>query len=59
MTGHEVVDVGINGTKLVLSVRRGGDMKKMETDHVIAATGYRVHLRQLPFLDPALYAEIE
>jgi thioredoxin reductase len=59
MTGHEVVDVGINGTKLVLSVRRGGDMKKMETDHVIAATGYRVDLRQLPFLDPALYAEIE
>jgi cation diffusion facilitator CzcD-associated flavoprotein CzcO len=59
LTGHEVIDVGINGRKLVLSLRRGGDMRKMETDHVIAATGYRVDLRQLPFLDPALHAEIE
>ncbi len=42
LTGHEVIDVGINGRKLVLSLRRGGDMRKMETDHVIAATGYRV-----------------
>lgn len=39
-------------------VGRSGTRRQLQVDHVIAATGYRIDLRKLDFLDPALVAEI-
>ncbi len=36
-----------------------GDGRVLEVDHVVAATGYRVDLRRIAFLDDRLRAEIE
>lgn len=36
-----------------------GASRIMMTDHVVAATGYKVDLRRLPFLDAALRGEID
>ncbi|MGB6538184.1 MAG: NAD(P)-binding domain-containing protein [Xanthobacteraceae bacterium] len=59
LTGHEVVAANERNGKLQLSVRRNDRAVQIETDHVIAATGYRVDLRRLPFLDPPLRAAIK
>jgi FAD-dependent urate hydroxylase len=37
---------------------RAGEAVDVETEHVIAATGYRAQLARLPFVDPALRAAI-
>jgi cation diffusion facilitator CzcD-associated flavoprotein CzcO len=42
------------GRVRLLLVSRSGQPLEVVTEHVIAATGYRVDLRRLPFLDPAL-----
>jgi hypothetical protein len=36
-----------------------GRSRIMMTDHVVAATGFKVDLRRLPFLDDALRSEID
>lgn len=61
LTGHEVVEAAANGGKLLLSVRskQTSDIVQIKADHVIAATGYRVDTRRLPFLDPALSAAVK
>lgn len=41
-----------------LSVRTDDGDQELETEHVIAATGYRVDLRRLPFLDEGLRERI-
>jgi thioredoxin reductase len=38
--------------------REHGDVEQLEADHVIAATGYRVDLRLLPFLNQGLASRI-
>ena len=38
--------------------RENGDVEQLEADHVIAATGYRVDLRRLPFLNEGLASRI-
>jgi thioredoxin reductase len=43
--------------KLVVTDRTGG-AQTLEADHLIAATGYRVDLRRLPFLESDLLAQI-
>jgi thioredoxin reductase len=37
---------------------RNGKQERVETDHVIAATGYQVDLQRVAFLDPQLRAQI-
>jgi FAD-dependent urate hydroxylase len=59
LTGHHVVDAAERDGKLNLSVRRGNDTVQIETDHVVAATGYQVDIDRLPFLDPILRAAIK
>jgi cation diffusion facilitator CzcD-associated flavoprotein CzcO len=59
LTDHEIVAAAEQNGRLQLSVRRNGGTVQIETDHVIAATGYRVDLARLPFLDPALRAAIK
>jgi len=38
---------------------QGGDKRMLVADHIIAATGYRVDLRRIPFLGRELPAEID
>jgi len=46
--------------KVVLRLRANdGTARELISDHVIAATGYRVDLKRLPFLDPELGSRIE
>jgi FAD-dependent urate hydroxylase len=59
LTGHEVVAASERSGRLRLSVRADDRAVQIETDHVIAATGYRVDLRRLAFLDPALCTAIK
>jgi len=47
-----------NGRVILRLVDAGGKEKSLVTDHVIAATGYRVDLRRLTFIDPDLQSEI-
>lgn len=54
LTGHEVIAATERNGRLRLSVRRNDGTVQIDTDHVIAATGYRVDLNRVPFLDPAL-----
>jgi len=49
----------IRGGKVELHLRAGdGGQKVMTTDHVIAATGYRVDLRRLAFLNATMLSAI-
>jgi FAD-dependent urate hydroxylase len=59
LTGHEIVAATERNGRLQLSVRRNDATVHIETDHVIAATGYRVDLNRLSFLDPSLRAAIK
>jgi FAD-dependent urate hydroxylase len=54
LTEHEVIAAAERNGKVQLSVRRNGGTAQIETDHVIAGTGYRVDLGRLPFLEPGL-----
>jgi thioredoxin reductase len=46
-------------SRVVLKLSRdNGDSEQLEADHVIAATGYRVDLRRLPFLSEDLASRI-
>jgi cation diffusion facilitator CzcD-associated flavoprotein CzcO len=58
LTGHEIVAAQERGGRLRLTVRGGTDIQTFDTDHVIAATGYKVDLNGLPLLDHALRAAI-
>jgi cation diffusion facilitator CzcD-associated flavoprotein CzcO len=49
--------VGDNGVE-VSAVDRNGASYQVETDHVMAGTGYRVHLEALDFLSPELRADL-
>lgn len=58
LTGHEVLAATERNGKLQLAVRCNDGAVHIETDHVIAAAGYRVDLSRLRFLDPSLRAAI-
>jgi Pyridine nucleotide-disulphide oxidoreductase len=47
-----------NGRPLLTFAHRDGSLIQIEADHVIACTGYRVDLRQLPFLPDGLRKKI-
>ena len=50
---------GVDGrAKLMLKLRDGGDRGLM-ADHVVAGTGYRVDMRRLRFLEPALLDRLD
>ena len=46
------------GVHLLLS-QRDGTVKELHVDHVIAATGYKVELQRINFLDPALRTQMK
>jgi len=63
LTSHEPIAAAEHGGRLELSVRTDRDgvekIEKIVTDHVIAATGYRVDLGCVAFLDAALRGAIK
>jgi len=57
--GCELVQATVEQERIGLEfIQSDGSRKKLLADHVIAATGYRVDVNRLPFLDARLRAEI-
>jgi hypothetical protein len=55
MTGHEIESAVSRNDRLWLGLRNGSTKPvPVATDHVIAATGYRVDLQRLRFIDKGL-----
>ena len=60
LCGHVVREVGEKGSKLCLSVTRpDGGVTEMSADHVVAATGYKVDMSALPFLNGSLLERLQ
>jgi hypothetical protein len=60
MLGCDPMGAEIRDGKVVLRVRTSdGSLREVQTDHVVAGTGYRVNLSRLSFLSPELLAEIK
>jgi len=59
LTSHTIADAVERGGKLVLAVQNRQKTVTFETDHVIAATGYRVDLDRIQYLSPGLRAKIK
>jgi thioredoxin reductase len=66
VVGHVTMHLGVNatatkngnGAHLHLS-SRDGTKKELHVDHIIAATGYKVQLERLSFLDPDLRRQMK
>ena len=58
MTSRTVAHATEKQGKIELILDTGAGAETIETDHVIAATGYKVDLARLPFLDAAARARI-
>jgi len=58
MLGHRPVGADAADRGVRLRLARGRQETELETDHVLAATGYRIDAARLPFLDVALRDEI-
>jgi hypothetical protein len=48
----------VKSGKVCLRVRTANDEREIETEHIIAGTGYEADVGRLPFLGPALAQEI-
>jgi len=59
LTSHTIAHAVERGGKLVLAVRNPEKTVTFETDHVIAATGYRVDLDRIQYLSAGLRAKIK
>lgn len=58
LSSHEIARVSESNGKAHLFVRTATGLEEMESDHVVAATGFKPDLRRLSFLDPALTSRI-
>ena len=59
LSGYELKGAQEAGERVTLRfVHRDGGELELDTDHVIAGTGYVVDLRRLPFLDDSLRSQI-
>jgi hypothetical protein len=57
LAGRHLTGADTHGDGVTLTTRAAdGRTRTVETDHVMAATGYRVHLEALDFLSPELRA---
>jgi thioredoxin reductase len=67
VVGHVTIHLGTsmnaataNGNGVILHLsQRDGTVKELHVDHVIAATGYKVKLQRLDFLDPDLRRQMK
>lgn len=59
LNGQRITCVRPDGGQVLLTAKSAaGVRREIRVDHVLAATGYRVDLEKLGFLDPGLRAEI-
>ena len=58
-TGVTVTGAALRGDRIELTVSNGRDSTTRQADHVIAATGYKVDLGRLTFIEPGLLAQIK
>jgi pyridine nucleotide-disulfide oxidoreductase len=56
--GVSLANATVRGEKVELELVNGGSPRKLEADHVIGGTGYRVSLQKLPFLSEDLRASL-
>jgi FAD-dependent urate hydroxylase len=56
--GHRVTSARAEAGKLTLGVASAAGSEELQVDHVLAATGYRVDLARLSFVDPALRDQV-
>lgn len=58
--GYEVgaAQAGPDKARLTLVAKSGGERATLEADHVVAATGYRIDIARMSFLDQGLQAQI-
>jgi thioredoxin reductase len=54
LAGHALLDAETVESGVALRLDAGGSTRELEVEHVIAATGYRVRVEALDFLDSAL-----
>ena len=60
LAGYQIKLAAPVGDRVVLSLRsEDGREHRIETEHVIAATGYRPDIRRLPFLGAAITSELK
>ncbi len=60
LCGHVVREARERGSKIHLSVARpDGRMTEMSANHVVAATGYKVDMSALPFLNASLLERLQ
>jgi len=58
LEGYSVRGLECSHSRVLLRLNGGGEARNHETEHVIAATGYRVDLRRLSFLADDLRARV-
>jgi FAD-dependent urate hydroxylase len=58
LTSHTITRAIERGGKVALTLQTPEKMVELETDHVIAATGYRVDLDRLHYVSPSLRARV-
>jgi thioredoxin reductase len=60
LAGYQIKGAEASGDRAVLWLRSGnGDARRIETEHVIAATGYRADIRRLPFLSASITSQLK
>lgn len=60
LSGHELLTASIADGCVCLELRNGsGERTRVHAEHVIAATGYRVDIRRLDYLDKSLLSRLE
>lgn len=60
LAGYEITEAKTAGGRAVLTLTSTeGQTRQVETEHIIAATGYRVDVRRLPFLSAAISSQLK
>ena len=60
LAGYQIKGAEAAGHRAVLWLKSGnGDARRIETGHVIAATGYRADIRRLPFLSAGITSQLK
>jgi hypothetical protein len=60
LAGYQIKQADASGDRAILWLRsRNGDERRIETEHVIAATGYRADIGRLPFLSADIKSQLK
>ena len=60
LAGYQIKGAEASGNRAILWLKsENGDARRIETEHVIAATGYRADIRRLPFLSADIKSQLK